>query len=242
MPKATPPPRIYIHVPVPPPIANNEGNSRRHASFSSGQQLARARADTPIRRCYSASGKQLIGPSRVSTPVSLCSFGLSASSQQYFSLRTNQSPATSQQYFLSEQISNSHQPPAKRTGRGCSSSAHAAIPVGQQFVRSVSALPSGQQLTGLVPMLPSGDCISSNPRCHSIGAAARRTRTAAPGWAAELAYRVQQLASPRALSLPMGATTLPSPHAIIPLATITMDLRYICGLWGIRYDIGKISF
>jgi hypothetical protein len=28
-----------------------------------------------------------------------CSFGLSATSQQYFSLRTNQSSATSQQYF-----------------------------------------------------------------------------------------------------------------------------------------------
>jgi hypothetical protein len=30
---------------------------------------------------------------------SLCSFGLSATSQQYFSLRTNQLSATSQQYF-----------------------------------------------------------------------------------------------------------------------------------------------
>jgi hypothetical protein len=28
-----------------------------------------------------------------------CSFGLSATSQQYFSLRTNQSPTISQQYF-----------------------------------------------------------------------------------------------------------------------------------------------
>jgi hypothetical protein len=28
-----------------------------------------------------------------------CSFGLSATSKQYFSLRTNQPPATSQQYF-----------------------------------------------------------------------------------------------------------------------------------------------
>jgi hypothetical protein len=28
-----------------------------------------------------------------------CSLGLSATSQQYFSLRTNQPPATSQQYF-----------------------------------------------------------------------------------------------------------------------------------------------
>jgi hypothetical protein len=37
-----------------------------------------------------------------------CSFGLSATSQQYFSLRTNQPPAINQQYFfLSEQISTS---------------------------------------------------------------------------------------------------------------------------------------
>jgi hypothetical protein len=43
-----------------------------------------------------------------------CSFGLSATSQQYFSLRTNQASATSQQYFLSEQTSTSHQPLAKR--------------------------------------------------------------------------------------------------------------------------------
>jgi hypothetical protein len=43
-----------------------------------------------------------------------CSFGLSATSQQYFSLRTNQPPATSQQYF--SLTANQHQPPAKRTG------------------------------------------------------------------------------------------------------------------------------
>jgi hypothetical protein len=30
---------------------------------------------------------------------SACSLGLSATSQQYFSLRTNQPPTTSQQYF-----------------------------------------------------------------------------------------------------------------------------------------------
>jgi hypothetical protein len=48
--------------------------------------------------------------------LTACSFGLSVTSQQYFSLRTNQPPAISQQYFLSEQISTSHQPPAKRTG------------------------------------------------------------------------------------------------------------------------------
>jgi hypothetical protein len=42
-----------------------------------------------------------------------CSFRLSATNQQYFSLRTNQQPASST--FLSEQTSTSHQPPAKRT-------------------------------------------------------------------------------------------------------------------------------
>jgi hypothetical protein len=45
-----------------------------------------------------------------------CSLGLSATSQQYFFLRINQPPATSQKYFISEQTSTSHQPPAKRTG------------------------------------------------------------------------------------------------------------------------------
>jgi hypothetical protein len=39
-----------------------------------------------------------------------CSLGLSATSQQYFSLRTNQPPVTSQQYF-SLRI-NQHQPSA----------------------------------------------------------------------------------------------------------------------------------
>jgi hypothetical protein len=38
------------------------------------------------------------------------SFGLSATSQQYFSLRTNQPPATSQQYFSLK--TNQHQPSA----------------------------------------------------------------------------------------------------------------------------------
>jgi hypothetical protein len=41
------------------------------------------------------------------------SLGLSATSQQYFSLTTNQPPASST--FLSEQISTSHQQPAKRS-------------------------------------------------------------------------------------------------------------------------------
>jgi hypothetical protein len=42
-----------------------------------------------------------------------CSYGLSATSQQYFSLRTNQPPAISQQYFFSQNKSApviSHQP------------------------------------------------------------------------------------------------------------------------------------
>jgi hypothetical protein len=39
-----------------------------------------------------------------------CSLGLSATSQQYFSLTTNQPPATSQQYFSLR--TNQHQPPA----------------------------------------------------------------------------------------------------------------------------------
>jgi hypothetical protein len=39
-----------------------------------------------------------------------CSLGLSATSQQYFTLRNKPASST----FLSEQISTSHQPPAKR--------------------------------------------------------------------------------------------------------------------------------
>jgi hypothetical protein len=44
------------------------------------------------------------------------SLGLSATSQQYFSLRMNQPPATSQQY--SSLGTNQHQPSANRTGCG----------------------------------------------------------------------------------------------------------------------------
>jgi hypothetical protein len=39
-----------------------------------------------------------------------CSFGLSATSQQYFSLRTNQPSPTSQPAVHSEQTSTGHQP------------------------------------------------------------------------------------------------------------------------------------
>jgi hypothetical protein len=42
--------------------------------------------------------------------LTACSLGLSATSQQYFSLRTNQPPATSQQYFSLR--TNQHQPSA----------------------------------------------------------------------------------------------------------------------------------
>jgi uncharacterized lipoprotein YmbA len=42
--------------------------------------------------------------------LAACSFGLSATSQQYFSLRTNQPPAISQQYFSLR--TNQHQPSA----------------------------------------------------------------------------------------------------------------------------------
>jgi hypothetical protein len=53
-------------------------------------------------------------------PAGAYSFGLSATSQQYFSLRTNQPLATSQQYFSIR--TNQHQPSAtSRTNRlrGC---------------------------------------------------------------------------------------------------------------------------
>jgi hypothetical protein len=56
-------------------------------------------------------------------PPTPCSFGLSVISKQYFSLRTNQPPATSQQYF--SLTTNQHQPSAtSQTNRlsssGCS--------------------------------------------------------------------------------------------------------------------------
>jgi hypothetical protein len=62
------------------------------------------------------SSKSLILNLKVNNSMP-CSFGLSATGQQYFSLRINQSPATSQQYFSLE--TNQHQPPAKRTDRKC---------------------------------------------------------------------------------------------------------------------------
>jgi hypothetical protein len=54
---------------------------------------------------YAASACNLFG-----TSSSPCSLGLSATSQQYFSLRTYQPPTTSQQY--STLTTNQHQPSA----------------------------------------------------------------------------------------------------------------------------------
>jgi hypothetical protein len=52
----------------------------------------------------------LLGEWAASEQLTDCSFGLSATSQQYFSLRTNQPPAISQQYFSLR--TNQHQPTA----------------------------------------------------------------------------------------------------------------------------------
>jgi hypothetical protein len=41
--------------------------------------------------------------------------GLSTTDQQYFSLRTNEPPATNQQHFSLKTNQHQHQPPAKRT-------------------------------------------------------------------------------------------------------------------------------
>jgi hypothetical protein len=54
--------------------------------------------------------KKMYYNSGVMLALSACSLGLSATSQQYFSLRTNQPPATSQQYFFLG--TNQHQPSA----------------------------------------------------------------------------------------------------------------------------------
>jgi hypothetical protein len=56
-----------------------------------------------------SSSLRLIFESPVSAPAA-CSLALSATSQQYFSLRTNQPPTTSQQYFSLR--TNQHQPSA----------------------------------------------------------------------------------------------------------------------------------
>jgi hypothetical protein len=55
-----------------------------------------------------------------------CSFGLSATSQQYISLTTNQPPATST--LLSEQTSTSHQPTEQALKLGQTSSYCAFLP------------------------------------------------------------------------------------------------------------------
>jgi hypothetical protein len=56
------------------------------------------------------SQKKMYYNSYVMLALSAYSIGLSATSQQYFSLRTNQPPATSQQYFFLG--TNQHQPSA----------------------------------------------------------------------------------------------------------------------------------
>jgi hypothetical protein len=53
------------------------------------------------------TGKDVLGRGMAEAP---CSLGLSATSQQYFSLRTNQPAATSQRYFSLR--TNQHQPSA----------------------------------------------------------------------------------------------------------------------------------
>jgi hypothetical protein len=61
--------------------------------------------------CTSASGR--VAPEQHvdrDLQIKTCSFGLSPTSQQYFSLTTNQPPATSQQYFSLG--TNQHQPSA----------------------------------------------------------------------------------------------------------------------------------
>jgi hypothetical protein len=53
-------------------------------------------------------GEQQLSSGFADIPAQLVRLGLSATSQQYFSLRTNQPPATSQQYFSLR--TNQHQP------------------------------------------------------------------------------------------------------------------------------------
>jgi hypothetical protein len=61
----------------------------------------------PCRACYNSSSKLISNRFAYSLA---CSFGLSATRQQYFSLRTNQPPTISQQYFSLR--TNQHQPSA----------------------------------------------------------------------------------------------------------------------------------
>jgi hypothetical protein len=55
-----------------------------------------------------------------------CSLGLSATSQQYFSLTTNQPPANSQQYFSLR--TNQHQPSATSQPNRLQISSHCGMP------------------------------------------------------------------------------------------------------------------
>jgi hypothetical protein len=100
-------------------------------------KVVRGRCGLETRHNFRGSAARLVQPARLAEPsrwrwvwtahagsraevvapgITACSLGLSATSQQYFSLRTNQPPATSQQYF-SLRI-NQHQPSAtSRTNR-----------------------------------------------------------------------------------------------------------------------------
>jgi hypothetical protein len=72
--------------------------------------------DLPIAALFVASSGNNMSIIRDSlSKPSACSLGLSATSQQCFSLRTNQ-PQPASSTLLSEQTSTSHQPPANRTG------------------------------------------------------------------------------------------------------------------------------
>jgi hypothetical protein len=55
----------------------------------------------PAPSSQSCGGRPCLQPPRIYS-VPPCSFGLSATSQQYFSLRTNQPSPTNQQYFFSQ--------------------------------------------------------------------------------------------------------------------------------------------
>jgi hypothetical protein len=81
--------------------------------------------------------------------MTACSFGLSATSQQYFSFRTNQPPATSQQYFSLR--TNQHQPSAtSQTNR-------------------LHAVDAGRQEEGMDELSTAGSIISEGNTAVSSG-------------------------------------------------------------------------
>jgi hypothetical protein len=77
----------------------------------------------------------LYPPTEYKDPITSCSFGLSATSQQYFYLRTNQPPTTGQQYFSLR--TNQHQPSAtsqtNRLSLLCSRPPRSATAAGRCF-------------------------------------------------------------------------------------------------------------